>query len=165
MESTLVVVILGIGWFVLAIWLLFVTINISKINRRGKVIAKAGKSGDFVRSVENSLKELSLMHRSLEETKAGVAKIAVTLEGAVQRVGVVRFDAFNDVGGRLSFAVALLNVYGDGVVISTINGRQESRSYAKPVKNGESEFNLSTEERQAISEALSNKTISAGSMV
>jgi hypothetical protein len=54
----------------------------------------------------------------------------------------------------LSFAVALLDHNGDGVLVSTINGRQESRSYAKPVTKGESTHNLSIEERQAIEEAL-----------
>ncbi len=66
----------------------------------------------------------------------------------------MRFDAFEDMGGRLSFSAALLDGRGDGVVITSINGRQESRSYAKPVARGASVHNLSDEEQQAIQEAL-----------
>ena len=73
----------------------------------------------------------------------------------VQHVGVVRFDAFEDMGGRLSFSAALLDDRGDGVVITSINGRQDTRCYAKQVRGGTSIHNLSEEEEQAIREALS----------
>ena len=69
-------------------------------------------------------------------------------------MGVVRFDAFEDMGGRLSFSAALLDASGDGVVITSINGRQDTRCYAKQVKAGRSAHNLSDEERQAIKDAL-----------
>ena len=70
-------------------------------------------------------------------------------------VGVVRFDAFEDMGGRLSFSAALLDGNGDGLIITSINGRQDTRTYAKRVRNGTSSRNLSDEERHAIRLALS----------
>jgi hypothetical protein len=76
------------------------------------------------------------------------------IRGAVQRVGLVRYDAFEDVGGRLSFSCAMLNEDGDGVVVTSINGRQDTRVYAKPVHKGESLHNLSEEEAAAIHEAM-----------
>lgn len=76
------------------------------------------------------------------------------LRGTVQHVGMVRYDAFEDVGGRLSFSCALLDDRGDGVVITSINGRQDTRVYAKPIKRGESSHNLSAEEDSAIQQAL-----------
>jgi hypothetical protein len=72
----------------------------------------------------------------------------------VQGVGVVRFDAFEDMGGHLSFSAALLDGHGDGVVLTSINGRQETRIYAKPVVGGTSQHNLSEEEQEAIRRAL-----------
>jgi hypothetical protein len=76
------------------------------------------------------------------------------LRGAVQRVALVRYDAFEDVGGRLSFSCALLDDHGTGAVLTSINGRQETRVYAKPVTAGTSSYNLSTEEQEAIQQAL-----------
>jgi hypothetical protein len=73
---------------------------------------------------------------------------------AVQRVGLVRFDAFEDLGGMLSFAVALLDAGGSGVVLSSINGRNETRIYAKPIERGTSRIHLSGEEEEAIRRAL-----------
>ena len=76
------------------------------------------------------------------------------IDGSVQRVGLLRYDAFEDVGGRLSFSCALLDQHGNGVVLTSINGRQETRVYAKPVAEGRSGYNLSTEEEEAIRQAL-----------
>jgi uncharacterized protein DUF4446 len=76
------------------------------------------------------------------------------LRAAVQQVGLVRYDAFEDVGGRLSFSCALLDDHGGGVVLTSINGRQETRVYAKPVTAGTSSYNLSVEEQEAIQQAL-----------
>jgi hypothetical protein len=73
---------------------------------------------------------------------------------AVQRVGMVRFDAFEDMGGKLSFAAALLDGEGNGLVLSSIAGRTDSRVYAKPVERGASRYNLSGEEEEAIKRAL-----------
>src|SRR3990170_1320005 len=72
---------------------------------------------------------------------------------AVQRFAVVRYDAFEDMGGQLSFSAALLDDYGDGIVITSINGRTETRTYAKPVRGMKSQHNLSDEERAAIETA------------
>ena len=76
------------------------------------------------------------------------------IEGAVRNVGLVRYDAFEDVGGRLSFSCAMLDEHGTGVVLTSINGRQETRVYAKPVAVGTSTYNLSAEEEEAIRQAM-----------
>ena len=76
------------------------------------------------------------------------------INAAVRHVGLVRYDAFEDVGGRLSFSCAMLDDTGDGVVITSINGRQDTRVYAKPVQEGRSAYNLSAEEEEAIRQSL-----------
>ena len=58
------------------------------------------------------------------------------IEASLRRVSLLRYDAFEDVGGRLSFSCALLDEHGTGVVLTSINGRQETRVYAKPVESG-----------------------------
>jgi Protein of unknown function (DUF4446) len=76
------------------------------------------------------------------------------IEGSVRRVALLRYDAFEDVGGRLSFSCAMLDEQGTGVVITSINGRQETRVYAKPVTARTSSYNLSAEEEEAIRPAM-----------
>jgi hypothetical protein len=72
---------------------------------------------------------------------------------ALRDLAIVRYDALNEMSGQLSFSVALLNATGDGVVISSINGRSETRTYAKAVLGGNGTQELSPEEEQAVRSA------------
>jgi hypothetical protein len=85
--------------------------------------------------------------KTIDELAAAQRGIQAQLWHHLQRVGIVRFNPFSDVGGDQSFVIALLDAQGNGFVLS--------RVFAKPVKNGESSHNLSDEERQAIAQAMS----------
>ena len=98
-----------------------------------------------------SIQRLEAAARMLNTTDKGQQQL---IEGAVRHVGLIRYDAFEDVGGRLSFSCALLDDHGDGVVVTSINGRQDTRVYAKPITAGKSGYNLSIEEDEAIRQAL-----------
>jgi hypothetical protein len=82
-----------------------------------------------------------------------VAALRAESAGAVRHVGIVRYDAFGDMGGRLSWSVALLDDGGDGVVLTAIHGRSEARSYAKSVSAWTSDQPLSPEEEDAVASA------------
>lgn len=72
---------------------------------------------------------------------------------ALRDVAIVRYDALQEMSGQLSFSLALLNAVGDGVVLSSINGRAETRTYAKPVRAGKGVQELSPEEAQVVHSA------------
>ena len=107
---------------------------------RGVLEGQAAKIG----RLEAAVRSLYATDRRQEEL----------VEGAVRHVGLVRYDAFEDVGGRLSFSCALLDDRGSGVVVTSINGRQDTRVYAKPVSDSRSSYNLSIEEEEAIRQAF-----------
>jgi len=107
---------------------------------------------------------LARQARAIQRLEQAVATLYETdsrqkdlIEGAVRRVGLIRYDAFEDVGGRLSFSCALLDERGNGVVVTSINGRQDTRVYAKPIAEGKSAYNLSVEEEEAIKQALARR--------
>jgi hypothetical protein len=99
----------------------------------------------------NQIKRLEDAVRALNRTDK---KQDVQIRGSVRKVALLRYDAFEDVGGRLSFSCAMLDDQGSGVVLTSINGRQETRVYAKPIHEGRSTYNLSAEEEEAIRKAL-----------
>lgn len=74
--------------------------------------------------------------------------------GALRNVALVRYDAFTDMSGRLSFSLALLDSRGDGIALSAIAGHADTRVYAKGVSAGKGEHELSPEEKQAVAAAL-----------
>jgi len=71
----------------------------------------------------------------------------------VRKVGIIRFNPFKESGGDQSFSIALLDENDNGVVITSLYGRQDNKVFAKPVRNGKSKYLLSEEERRAIEEA------------
>ena len=86
-----------------------------------------------------------------------VADLRGEIARALRHVAVVRYDAFGDMGGRLSFSAALIDDSGDGVVISSIHARGESRTYAKGIVAGKSDTTLTPEEQQALAAARTGK--------
>jgi hypothetical protein len=82
-----------------------------------------------------------------------LAALRADLEQALRHVAVVRYDAFGDMGGRLSFSAAVIDDRGDGLVFSSIHARGESRTYAKGVVGGSSDATLTPEEQQALAAA------------
>ena len=86
-----------------------------------------------------------------------VATLRAEIASALRHVAVVRYDAFGDMGGRLSFSAALVDDAGDGLVISSIHARGESRTYAKGLVAGRSDTTLTPEEQQALAAARTGK--------
>ena len=97
-----------------------------------------------------TLSEVRSSRIEMEKLNSRSNELRDQLKDCVQKVGVVRFNAFDDTGSDLSYSVALLDERKDGVVLSSIFGRDENRCYAKPIKAGKSEYPLSQEELEAL---------------
>jgi hypothetical protein len=106
------------------------------------------------RATEPASSDLPELSRELADARQRLESARAELADALRHVSVVRYDAFGDMGGRLSFSAALLDDDGDGLLLTSINGRTETRTYAKGVKQGACEQAMSPEEEQAIRLAL-----------
>jgi hypothetical protein len=115
------------------------------------------KEADIITVVGQHVRAVEGLHGTVRALQGDVVGLREDLGTALRHVAVVRYDAFGDMGGRMSFTAALLDDAGDGLVITSINGRSESRAYAKGVKHGASELQLSPEEAEAVSLALGRK--------
>jgi len=122
--------------------------------RRGFAGLDGSGKDTVLDAVRRSSSDASALRGEMVGLRSDVDDARRDLADALRHVSVVRYDAFGDMGGRLSFTVALLDDASDGLVITSIHGRSESRSYAKGVKAGVSEQTLSPEEHQAIDLAM-----------
>lgn len=104
--------------------------------------------------VEVTPKDLLKRVQALEEKLS-------TLQYAITRIAIVRFNPFKEIGGDQSFSIALLDEQHNGLVITSYYGRELNRVYAKSIENGVSKQELSREEKEAIAQAISSKTPSA----
>jgi hypothetical protein len=102
---------------------------------------------------EGLLERLNAGEEHAQKLSDEIARLGEVLPKVVQAVGLVRFQAFSDYGGDQSFALAIANTTGDGVVMSGIFGREGTRVYAKPLSGWASDYSLSFEEQEAIKQA------------
>jgi len=131
------------------------------LGRRLARIRPSARASGFAGGGDASSLEVHRLVTEVAALREEVALLHAESGHAVQRLGLVRFDAFADMGGRLSFAAAMLDADGSGIVLSSINARHETRIYAKPVERGQSTYNLSDEESEAIRRALGPTVVRA----
>jgi hypothetical protein len=153
-EKTLsILVVVALGLAVIALFI--ATLSALRSRSRPKSSSLPIQLDDVLRGIlEGHARSIRRLEAAVRQLAAEDVRLGEHLTGAVQHVSLLRYDAFEDVGGRLSFSCALLDERGDGVVVTSINGRQDTRVYAKPVVGGTSDHNLSEEEVEAIREAL-----------
>lgn len=147
-----VAVVAGAGLLALLL-IVVLALRVGKLRKDYAILRGDGKERDIMAVVGRALKQIEGLNRRLDGIVAGQEEQAAIGRFALQKFGIVRYDAFEEMGGRLSFSAAVLDDHGDGVVITSINGRTETRTYAKPIKGLTSEHNLSDEEREAIAGA------------
>lgn len=132
-------------------------VRLRKLRRQYAVLRGDGEERDILSGLGRSMTRLDETEKRMSALVDSQEALAATGRSALQNFAMVRYDAFEDMGGQLSFSAAILNDYGDGLVITSINGRTETRTYAKPVKELESSQNLSDEERDAIASAAAGE--------
>ncbi len=139
--------------------LLIVTLNkISKLNKRCNSFmkGKAGKSleQDIVRLYEDN----QVLKTGMNENKRDIRSISKQLAKAFQKVGIVRYNAFQTMGGNLSYSLVLLDENDNGFILNTIHSSEGCYSYTKDIVNGTCDIALSSEEQKAIDMAMGSKT-------
>lgn len=121
--------------------------------RKKLVLLQRGADGQsFVDVVSAKVMEVQMMRADIEGLRTDVGVLRSEVRDALRHVAVVRYDAFGDMGGRLSFSAAVLDDNGDGFVLTSIHGRTETRVYLKGVAKAQAE-QISPEEIQAIGHA------------
>ncbi len=142
---------LGLLALVLAVLAL---LRVRRLHRSYSLLQSTDGEASFVEAVARKTREVESLRAEVTAAQSRLDGVQADLGDALRHVAVVRYDAFNDMGGRLSFSAALLDDAGDGLVLTSINGRTETRTYSKGVKGGSSEAQLSPEEEQAVGFAL-----------
>lgn len=119
---------------------------------------KLGNGNNLDEMLKKYLDDTREIKKDNAEIKAYYVKLDNDISSCIQKVGLVRYNAFQDVGSDLSFAMAFLDRDNNGVVFNGIYGSEYSNIYAKPIKNKQSTYQLSEEEKYALEIAEQNKT-------
>lgn len=128
-------------------------VRISNITKKYNRLVGDSNSNSLEAILLNYIDEIKAAKGEMLELRKYSENLNERIELCIQRVGFIRYNAFSDMGSDLSFSIALLDDNLDGFVLTSIYGREESNTYAKPILKGESTYPLSVEEMQALDRA------------
>ena len=157
LKSDMFLIIISVVCIVLFIGLIALMIKLSKLNKYYKTfINKLGNGNNIEEDLETFMYRVEKVEKQNREINEFIKTLDNDLRKCIQKIGIVRYNAFKDTGSDLSFTLALLDENNNGVVLNGIYSREMSNIYAKPVEKGESKYTLSDEEKEAISKAMSS---------
>jgi hypothetical protein len=153
-----VITVLGVACVVLAVAVIFLLRRTSRLDKRLQSITRGTDGKSLESMLEAHLDKVYSVAREVDELAARSTVLERTQEHAFQRLGLVRFNPFEDTGGNQSFALAMLDQHGDGFIVSSLHARAVTRLYGKAVTAGKAESALSSEEAEALRVALASGT-------
>lgn len=139
----------------LLVWNIALQLQFILAHRRLKSFFRGQKASDLEGVIFEQIKRLRKTEKNLQELVKFSKILEKMAQKSIQKVGLVRFNPFKNTGGDQSFSIAMLDSFDNGIVISTLFTREDTRIYAKPIKNNESSYALSGEEKEAIEKARS----------
>lgn len=145
--------VLQVLWLVALIWLFTRT---RALNRRIQQLTAGATGASLERVLMDHLARVEEVDTRQRQIEQRVSALEGQLPSCVQHVGLVRYDAFEDVGGQQSFSLAVLDAQQNGVVLTSVYSRSDVRVYAKAIRQGRPSHPLSEEELQAVQNALSS---------
>ena len=159
-ETNSVALAIGLGAMssILLIGAIVIARRIRRLQARFDAITRGSEERSLEAILEAHLSRVHEVVRSLDVVSARTAVLERDLKRAFSRVGLVRYNPFEDTGGNQSFALALLDEHGDGFVVSSLHTRNLTRVYAKGVRAGRSDSGVSAEEEEALRVAMSPPT-------
>jgi len=135
------------------LWLVGLTVVFYRLLRHYKRIASRVRGGDLIKVLSKVLDSEEDNKKDLLKVKKEIERIDKSLLKPIQKVGLVRFNPFAEIGGDHSFSLCLLDQEDNGFIITSLHTRDRTRVYTKPVSVGVSKFELSKEEEKALKQA------------
>ncbi len=115
-------------------------------------------TGKSAKSLENEIAGLfednKFIKTSIDKNKKDISILYKNMESAFQKIGIIKYDAFNQMGGKLSFCLALLDEDNNGFILNSVHSAEGCYSYTKEIINGNSSISLGEEEKQALEKAM-----------
>ena len=155
LHSDLFLIVIFILNIILLIWSIISNIRIKNIHNKDKnFMEKLGDGKNIKEDLEKYMTRVSTTEDEIRKLSVYYKDLDKKTKKCLQKVGIVRYNAYKDTGSDLSFAVCLLDEKNNGVVFNGIYSRDMSNIYAKPIENGTSKYKITPEEQEAINRAI-----------
>ena len=150
----IVILVMLICILALAIVLVVVLLSHFKLKKRYNVFCQGRDAKSLEDEISNLFKENAAIRKQTDKNKNDIRVLYRNFEKAFQKVGLVKYDAFPQMGGKLSFSLCLLNEKNSGFIINSVHGSDGSYTYSKEIKSGACSLTLGAEEQEALNIAM-----------
>lgn len=149
---------LFIGAFAAIVLLLLIVIvlcvNLGKLSKRYKKFMGGKNAKSLEKDIMGLYEDNRLIKASMDKNRKDIENLYRKLEGTFQKIGIVKYDAFDQMGGQLSFSLALLDENDNGFILNSVHSTEGCYSYTKEIKNGLCDISLGDEEKRALDIAM-----------
>ena len=153
-DQGILVLLLMVLVLILIVVFLNVSLALHRLNRKYIMFMKGADGQSLERMFSQKMKEFERLARANEDNSLELRQMKSVLKKTPTKYGIVKYDAFDDVGGKLSFALAMLDAENTGFILNAIHSRDNCFFYIKEIVNGESYTLLSSEETDALRQAV-----------
>ena len=143
---------------IVLILLIVLLVKYSNIKKRYDKFMKGKNASSLEDDMHGVFEDMKLLKTNTDRNKKDIRILYKNMEKTFQKLGIVKYDAFNQMGGQLSFSLALLDENNDGFIINAVHSSEGCYSYTKEIKNGTSPISLGAEEEQALNIAMGRQT-------
>ncbi len=143
--------------FILMILVIIQMVNTSKLKKKYTKFMQGKDAKSLELDMIGLYEDNKFIKVSIEKNKSDIKDLYKKFESAFQKIGLVKYDAFREMGGQLSFSLVLLNENNNGFILNSVHSTEGCYSYTKEITNGECNITLAEEERQALDIAMGNK--------
>lgn len=152
-------ILIGMGVIILLLLILLIILwkSVNRLENKYRKMMRGTSNKNLEEVIVSKLNDVEEAENAAREAAKSCEDLKVEIRGCVQKVGIMRYKAFEDVGSDLSFSIAMLDGHNDGIVLTGLYGRHDSTTYAKPVDKGISRYELSEEEAHVLKEAMNSK--------
>jgi hypothetical protein len=148
----ILLILLGLN-VLLLLFCILLSVRISRLRKSTKRLLTGTDGANLETGLHRLMDHLDEIKKKQADQQFAINRLSQRLAGQCANVALIRYNAFGDIGSDLSFSLAMLDDDQNGVVVTSIYGREESRMYAKPIEGGSSVYNLSEEEQAVIRKA------------
>lgn len=154
-ENSTIIMIALTGITVLSLILSFISLtSISKLKKKYKRMMRGNDNKNIEEVINKYFEDVEKIKENNDSLIKELELIKMKINKSIQKTAILRYKAFEDIGSDLSFSLALLDDENNGVIITSIYGRNESTVYAKPIDSGISRYEMSEEEEEVLQRAL-----------
>lgn len=141
-------------FFIFFIWNIVTSVQLSRLKKRYKQFMRGAKNTSLEEMIKEYMESIDNASDKVDVLSNTVVGLKDQADRCMQKCNIIRYNAFSDTGSDLSYSIALLDNYNSGFVLSSIYGREESVTYAKPIENGSCKYPLSVEEEIVLERCL-----------